>query len=484
MRSTFRFLWPAGAIALLALTPRVSLAGGDGRPGSVNPHKPAGLDQLVAIQPGFWKISRLMSGLQSSSGLEVSRGESVPDDSGFFASRSIPLKILMNQLRLLMSDQNWSYHWATKSVPGSATRYVFSRVQLTPAEQQAAAIQRAHARIDRIIDALPEIEKGANPDVDGDPDLGVLLGSEAVQSQYAFLSELPPSEIDNLLAGNQLDLRVARLSPSDQELVMKANGHMGPMTMTDNLTGAKSIIFDPRDILTQGRVEIKGGHAGPGGEPSLKFLISSQLEGGAASGGEILYRHLGNLHGIEQFRAQHEIQDQQPYDEDLMRLIPGARPVTIDAAMPLKKDEPPFAAYLRSYAKQTGLTLLAYWPKDAAEPDRRMAQSITQQPAAEVLDSLCKSYRCQWVQDQQVIRIRYPASPKSETKDGAKIAADQRQSVTPEARGTGDEAPYLPRASGSRRRALKTSAPVIRPQRNGWRTGNPTERPRRERDRI
>jgi len=96
MRSTFRFLWPAGAIALLALTPRVSLAGGDGRPGSVNPHKPAGLDQLVAIQPGFWKISRLMSGLQSSSGLEVSRGESVPDDSGFFASRSIPLKILMN----------------------------------------------------------------------------------------------------------------------------------------------------------------------------------------------------------------------------------------------------------------------------------------------------------------------------------------------------------------------------------------------------
>ena len=433
MKLSFRTAWPAGAILLLAFTPRASVAQANNHSGSVNSQKRAGLDQKIAVRPGYWRISRLMAGLQTSSGLEIARGDSVPDDPGFFASRSIPLRILMNQLRLLMTDQKWSYHWAAKSVPGSATRYVFSRVQLTPAEQQAAAIRVAHGRIDRIIDALPEIEKGANPDVDSDPDLGVFLGGDSMQSQYAFLSELPPAEIDGLLAGNKLVLPVAQMSPADQALVMRAAAGLGMMAMKDNITGVTRVTFDRRNILTQGRVEIKGEHGGPGGGPSLDFLIFSQLEGGTASGAEMLYPHLANDPRTREYRAEHAVRDQQPFDEELMRLIPGAKPVTIDAAMPLKKDEPAFAAYLRSFVDQTGLTLIAYWPKDAKAPQQRMEQSINQQPAAEALDALCRAYDCKWVLDQKVIRIRVPEPTKAEAKNSgpsSRPASSIRQGAT------------------------------------------------------
>ena len=127
-------------------------------------------------------------------------------------------------------------------------------------------------------------------------------------------------------------------------------------------------------------------------------------------------------------RARSDVaaQTQQRIDDDLTRIIPKAPAITIDAAMPLKKDEPPFAAYLRSFAEQTGLTLLAYWPKETKDPQQRMAQSITRQPAAQALDSLCRAYHCKWVQDQKVVRIRLGGDAKQRTNPPARVGLAAR----------------------------------------------------------
>ncbi|HET6386474.1 MAG TPA: hypothetical protein VFJ58_24030 [Armatimonadota bacterium] len=90
----------------------------------------------------------------------------------------------------------------------------------------------------------------------------------------------------------------------------------------------------------------------------------------------------------------------------------GAKIVTIDHSMPLEKDEPPLAAYLRSFARQTGLTILAFWPKEAKGPQQRISKSIIRQPVSKALDILCKSYQCEWVEHEKIIRIRYSPSVK------------------------------------------------------------------------
>ena len=424
---TGRTLWLIGVVLLLAPVPLTAPAQGTAHADLATSPGSTLMDRPVAIRPGYWKISQLMAALNLENGIAISRGDSVPDYRGFFASRSVPLKTLMNQLRLLLADRTWSYHWAIKSAEGSATQYELSRGRMTLAEQEQAAIQKAHARIYQIIDALPGIASGMNPNIDGDPGLGARLATPKGQAQFAFLSELSPARIDSILAGNRLDLPVAQMSPSDKSLVMKAAGNFRVATSTDSKTGATTTTFDYWEIPSHGRVVIQAAHRGPDGGPSLEFLVFSDAGEGFASGGEILYPGFPtDSPMMRRARSDVAAQTQQRIDDDLTRIIPKAPAITIDAAMPLKKDEPPFAAYLRSFAEQTGLTLLAYWPKETKDPQQRMAQSITRQPAAQALDSLCRAYHCKWVQDQKVVRIRLGGDAKQRTNPPARVGLAAR----------------------------------------------------------
>ncbi len=91
---------------------------------------------------------------------------------------------------------------------------------------------------------------------------------------------------------------------------------------------------------------------------------------------------------------------------------PGAKTVTIDAAAKPQAGEPQLAAYLRAFAAQTKLTVLAYWPPDGkALTDskglpKRLPASIVNKPAGEALDILCKTYGGEWVQDETTVRLR------------------------------------------------------------------------------
>ena len=65
--------------------------------------------------------------------------------------------------------------------------------------------------------------------------------------------------------------------------------------------------------------------------------------------------------------------------------------------------------YLRSFAEQTKLTVLAHWPKDSADSQKRLPQSIAKEPAAEALDILCRTYHGEWTRDDEdgkIIRLR------------------------------------------------------------------------------
>lgn len=74
--------------------------------------------------------------------------------------------------------------------------------------------------------------------------------------------------------------------------------------------------------------------------------------------------------------------------------------------MPLLKDEPPLAGYLRILAKETHLTVVSYWPQDDHRALYRMPSSIVRQTIPQALGYLCYIYHCDWTQDGTAVRFR------------------------------------------------------------------------------
>ena len=123
----------------------------------------------------------------------------------------------------------------------------------------------------------------------------------------------------------------------------------------------------------------------------------------------------------QQIAARHR----QEAAEALAAKTPGANVVTIDKATQPQDGEPPLAAYLRAFAEQTKLTVLAHWPQDSkaltdskSQP-KRLSASIVNKPAGEALDILCKTYSGEWVQDEATVRVRALPDKPSDVKRAA-----------------------------------------------------------------
>ena len=126
----------------------------------------------------------------------------------------------------------------------------------------------------------------------------------------------------------------------------------------------------------------------------------------------------------------------QKVTDALAAKTPGAKTVSIDKGLKPQEGEPPLAAYLRAFAEQTKLTVLAHWPagsKALTDPrgrPRTLPTSVVNKPAGEALDILCRTYGGEWVQDEQTVRLRAvrvpepdvkktPAAPSSDAKPGS-----------------------------------------------------------------
>ena len=102
--------------------------------------------------------------------------------------------------------------------------------------------------------------------------------------------------------------------------------------------------------------------------------------------------------------------------------------MTIDKAAQPQPGEPPLAAYLRAFAEQTKLTVLAHWPQDGkaltdsrGQP-KRLPASIVNRPAGEALDILCRTYGGEWVQDEGTVRLRALPVPEPRLRKRAATA--------------------------------------------------------------
>ena len=115
---------------------------------------------------------------------------------------------------------------------------------------------------------------------------------------------------------------------------------------------------------------------------------------------------------------------------------PGSDSVTIPADEKTAPGEPPLGAYLGDLARQTKLTVLAFWPQGDPTPQKRLPQSIVNQPIAQALEPLCAVYQCDWVQDGSVVRIRpthlfRPTTPAQTTGGPAMPVAPSSLAGTP-----------------------------------------------------
>lgn len=150
----------------------------------------------------------------------------------------------------------------------------------------------------------------------------------------------------------------------------------------------------------------------PGSLGLAMHVYTEPEQGWGLGSNEMLYP---NASEFEDEGRQIASQHRQEAADALAAKTPGAKSVTIEASARPEPGEPQLAAYLRAFATQTGLTVLAHWPQESnADLDKRRGKglykklpaSIVRRPAAEALDILCKTYGGEWVQDEATVRLR------------------------------------------------------------------------------
>jgi hypothetical protein len=332
---------------------------------------------------------------------------SAPDEPVFAASRGTTGITLMRQLRLLLSDTRWRYSWASRPRPASGRQYLLWRKALDSEEQRRVEEKRLRERLASLLgwlDASPaELEELASED----PELAAELKQPAYRARLELLGRLSPDQLDRVIAGQPLRAPVSGLGADEQRLALAMVGRTGNATITD-AAGNTRVLFDARELASKGELEIRS-DTRVDGVRTLSVRVSTERgapgETQAQFGGDAL--HPPREAEFADRRAANEAAKRRREATALSKISRGAKTVTIPADAETRPDEVALAAYLRELSRQTGLTLLAYWPAKAPEARRRLPGPIVKKPVAVALDRLCAHARCEWVRDGRVIRIRY-----------------------------------------------------------------------------
>ena len=386
---------------------------------------PAELQQQVTVRPSWLPLSKQLAALQEAAGVPLTRAPSAPDDPLFVAAPGRTDFSLLHQMRLLLTDDEWQCQWANKDLGKDHRSYRLWREAVSPQQRRAKMAQAARDRLAKVLALLAAGPQAWDAARQEDPDLSGGIRQPIRQAPLLLASELSPDQLDGILSGNPLTLRVAAMSPEDQARVRQSlsanpsDSGASTTTFTNRLTGETRIIFDERHLLTTGEVvfETAGLVNDPGSlELAMHVYTEPAHEEGEGSNG-MLYMALPDFTPEEkqQIAARHR----QKAADALAAKTPGAKTVTIDRAAKPQEGEPPLAAYLRAFAEQTKLTVLAHWPQDSkaltdsrGQP-RRLPASIVDRPAGEALDLLCKTYGGEWVQDEATVRLRARPVPES-----------------------------------------------------------------------
>jgi len=394
---------------------------------------PAEVEQKVMVKPSWLPLSKQLAALQDATAVPLTRARSVPDDPLFVAAPACTEFALLRQMRLLLTDDQCRGQWDSqgvgkdsKDVSKDKHSYRLWREAVSPQEQRAKRAQVVKDRLAKVLALL-----AAGPDawraVRGeDPDLSSGLSQPICQAPLLLAGKLSPEQVDGVLLGQPLTLHVADMSPEDQALVRQSIAAVPDNTSswsaTSTITGEKRTIFDMRHLLATGDVVFKATPlvGDPGSlELALHVYTEPTHEFAMDSNGMLYFADSGFA---EQEKQQIAGRHQQEAADALAAKTPGAKTVTIDRAAQPQPGKPPLAAYLRAFAEQTKLTVLAHWPPsskaltDAKGLSKRLPASIINKPAGEALDILFKTYGGEWVQDEATVRLRVLPVPEPAVK--------------------------------------------------------------------
>ena len=394
---------------------------------------PAEVEQAVTVKPSWLPLSKYLAALQDANPVPLTRAPSVPDDPIFVAAPARTEFSLLHQMRLLLTDDQWQCQWANRDLGKDHHAYRLWREAVNPLERRAKMAQAAKDRLAKVLALLAAGPQAWDAARQEDPDLSNGISQPKFQAPLLLVSELSEDQLDGVLMGKPLTLHVAGMSPQDQGLVRQSTSTVpndkGTVTRTSTITGETVVISDMSHLPTTGDVVFEAVPliGDPGSlEMTMYVYTEPAHEFGMGSNGML---YLADANFAEQEKQQIAGRHQQEAADALADKTPGAKMVTIDAAAKPQEGEPQLAAYLRAFAEQTKLTVLAHWPSDSkALTDanglpRRLPTSILNRPAGEALDILCKTYGGEWVQDEATVRLRALPLPEPAAKRGPVVPA-------------------------------------------------------------
>jgi hypothetical protein len=353
---------------------------------------PAELEQQVTVRPSWMILSRQLSLLQDSTKVSLTFNPSIPNDPLFIAAPYQSEFAILHQIRLLLTDDQWRIQWSRKDLNDSSNHsYRLWKEAIKPQERRAKMVQAAKERLEELLALIQAGPQAWDALRKEDPEMSNDIRQPILQAPLLLVSQLSPDQLDTILMGQPLTLPIEVMSPENQSLVRKSFGTI----QATNINGTK-IVFSSH-LLDHGKLGLS---------MSTQFPTqpNSFMQDLSLGGFEMLY--MADPDFVPDEKQKIEAQHRQEAWDALAAQTPGSKTVTIDAAAKPEPGEPQLAAYLRAFAEQTKLTVLAHWPADSKAPDKKLPASIVGKPAGEALDILCKTCDGEWVQDEKTVRLR------------------------------------------------------------------------------
>jgi hypothetical protein len=213
------------------------------------------------------------------------------------------------------------------------------------------------------------------------------------------------------MKGETQTIPISSLSTQQQKDVLAFVGDEMSAVMTD-ARGESREIFNRNDLQSKGMLQLAPAGGGDGSGPGLMLTVYT-VPGFGGPGRDLLHSLSFPELGEERAQAAARRESEQ---NSSMAEVSGVATVTIERDLEVATpEEPPLAAYLGAYAKQTGLTVLAWWPPHvtAATSDaytaklwkHRLPKSIRKRPLAEAMNAICKAYGLRWTMEGRVVRV-------------------------------------------------------------------------------
>jgi hypothetical protein len=375
---------------------------GPPKPSPSNP-----LDASAKLSSSYEGLVDQVDRLQDVTGIRLTTGETVPDEPTFVFVKGERVGEVLKQLRLLLSDEDWAYHWAGRAI-GSKREYRLWREPVDPKKRRSYQERILRERMKTVSQLLAGGPTAADRLSSEDPELAAALRSGLHRPLMLLAASLSPSQLSGVLSGKALTVPFRALSASQQRQVRQAAGNQHMTAIAPD--GTSKVLFDS-DRVEDSTLIVSAQRSKEPGALSIHVHIATEQPGENwfNAGGDALYPSPGD--------AYKEVKAQKRGQVD--RAATVSKTVSIKRSLKDEELKPVLASYLKQLGEQSGLSIVGLWPKDAKESLNRLNADLVRVPVGEALDQLADLANCSWTQDGRTVRFRYRGIVHKEAQDQA-----------------------------------------------------------------